>query len=77
MQGIIQLFPCNVECVSSASYGDRPTAICFEDQRLEIIEVLQRWRSPEGINFNVLTSEEYAYELNYNQASDQWSCRRI
>jgi hypothetical protein len=77
MQGITLLFPCDVECISSARYGERPTAIIFEDERFVIKEIIKRWRSPSEICFQVLTKDIQAFELSYNEASHQWSCRTI
>jgi hypothetical protein len=77
MLGITLLFPCEVECVSSARYGERPTAIIFENKCVEIKEIVKSWRSPSEICFQVLTNNRQAFELSYNEASDQWSCTII
>ena len=77
MQGITPLFPCNVECYSSAKYGQRPTAVVFEYERLEIMDIINFWRTPTGIAFQVLTKNNQAFELTYSENSDQWSYRTI
>lgn len=77
MQGIIQLFPCEVECYSSTKYGERPTAIVFEQARLEITEIVKSWRNPTGMIFQVKTNNNRTFELIYDEDSDQWSVRSI
>jgi len=77
MPGITPLFPCNVECVSSTKYGERPTVIVFEEKRLPVAEVIKQWRSPEGTYFQVVTDNNLAFELAYQDGSDQWICKLI
>ena len=77
MSVITRLFPCNVECISSTKYGDRPTAVVFENARLPIIDILKHWRSPGAVVFHVLTKNDLAFEVTYHEDSDQWSCRTI
>lgn len=76
-QGITPLFPCDVECISSAKYGERPTAVLIEQERLEIEAIIRSWRSPDGPVFQVLTKNDQAFELTFNEASDQWSFSAI
>jgi hypothetical protein len=71
------LFPCDVECISSTKYGDRPIAVVLEDQQLPITDILKSWRSPQGIHFQVLTGDNMAYELSYTEVTNQWSCKKI
>lgn len=77
MQGITLLFPCDVECISSARYGERPTAVLIEQERMEIADIIKSWRSPIGPVFQVLTKNDQALELTFNETSDQWSCTAI
>ncbi len=77
MQGIIQLFPCDVECYSSTKYGERPTALVIGQARLEIAEILKSWRKPTGMVFQVQTTNNRTFELFYDEHSDQWSVRSI
>jgi hypothetical protein len=75
--GITRLYPCDVECVSSARYGDRPTAIVLDQERLPISQIIKHWRSPEGIYFQVQTTNDLAFELIYDETSDEWRYRAI
>jgi len=71
------LFPCDVECYSSAKYGERPTALVFEEARLDITEIIKSWRIPSGMVFQVQTTNNRTFELIYDEHSDQWSFRSI
>lgn len=75
--GIIRLYLCDVECVSSARYGERPTAIVLDQERLPISQIIKHWRSPEGIHFQEQTSNDLAFELIYEETSYEWRYRAI
>lgn len=77
MLGIIPLFPCEVECLSSARYGERPTALVIGQVRLEIDKILNSWRLPSGLVFQVHTLDDQVYELKYEQLSSEWSFKKI
>jgi hypothetical protein len=62
-----------VECYSGQTYPERPLAFYWEGERLEITEILSRWRSPEGLNFLVLIEDERTFVLSYNESEDHWS----
>ncbi len=44
-----------VECLSSSAYPERPIALTWEGERLEIIAILSQWRTPEALRFRVRT----------------------
>lgn len=62
----------SVECLSSQAYADRPIALHWEGERLEIQTIVSRWRTPESIHFLVRTGDERTFELNYLEADDNW-----
>jgi hypothetical protein len=62
-----------VECRSSASYAERPLAFTWQGQRLEVVEILSRWRTPAGLGFRVCTEQAEVFELVYNENVDEWS----
>ena len=66
-----------VECHSGFTYADRPVALTWEAQRLEIVEVLSRWRTPEKKLFRVRTNAGREFELAYNQATDEWQIETL
>jgi hypothetical protein len=61
-----------VECYSGQSYPERPRALHWEGQRLEVLEVLSRWRTPEAIHFQILSEDGRRFELIYNESLDEW-----
>jgi len=66
-----------VECRSEGDYADRPVALHWEGQRLEIKKVLADWRTPEGKHFRVSTADDQTFELFYDGAIDAWQIRQI
>jgi hypothetical protein len=61
-----------VECHSDSEYAERPTALHWEGQRLEVSEILARWRTPDGKHFRVRVRQDWVFELFYDQAQDDW-----
>ncbi len=62
----------SVECYSGIEYAERPTAIWWQQERLEIIDILERQRTPDGKYYRVLTADEQLFELFYNEMMDEW-----
>jgi hypothetical protein len=65
-----------VECHSDYTYAERPIALTWEGQRLEIVETSFRWRTPEGNGFRVQTSDGQEFVLFYRETSDEWQITR-
>jgi hypothetical protein len=63
-----------VECLSDtdASRADRPLSLVWQGHRYEIAEILARWRGPGEKGFRVTTMDGFAFELTYQEASDDW-----
>ena len=61
-----------VECHSGFTYADTPVALTWEGQRLEIVQILAEWRTPEKKLFRVRTAGGMEFELAYSQATDEW-----
>jgi hypothetical protein len=61
-----------VECHSGYEYGERPTALHWGGARLEVQEILSRWRDPQGKGFRVRTTDGQVFDLYYNLLSDVW-----
>ena len=61
-----------VECHSGYTYAERPIALHWENQRLEIAEILARWRIPGGLRFRVRVADERVFELFYGELYDEW-----
>jgi hypothetical protein len=61
-----------VECRSDTEYAERPLALTWQGQRLEIAEILARWRGPNDKGFRVKTADGRAFELTYREVLDEW-----
>ncbi|MGA2489667.1 MAG: hypothetical protein ABSF99_05705 [Anaerolineales bacterium] len=66
-----------VECHSGFTYADRPVALTWEGQRLEIVQILAEWRSTEIKHFRVRTSDGQVFVLAYSQTTDEWQIQQI
>ena len=66
-----------VECRSGFTYAEKPIALTWESQRLEIIEITARWRSPQARHFRVRTSNGQEFELSYREADDEWMIAQL
>ena len=67
----------NVECHSEFAYAEKPVALTVNGQRLEILEILSRWRSPQGIHFRVQTTDGQIFELAYAESTDAWRIQPV
>ncbi len=61
-----------VECYSAYEYAQRPTALHWEGQRLEVEQVQVEWRLPGGKRFRVRTQDGRLFELIYLILEDEW-----
>lgn len=61
-----------VECHSDYEYAEKPVALTWKDQRLEISEIVERWRIPGAKCFRVRTTDGQIFELFYGELYDEW-----
>ncbi|HVM70944.1 MAG TPA: pyridoxal phosphate-dependent aminotransferase [Anaerolineales bacterium] len=66
-----------VECHSGFTYADRPTALTWKNQRLEIVEIPIQWRSPQARHFRVRTNNGLEFELSYQEEGDEWQITQL
>ena len=66
-----------VECYSGSEYAERPIALRWEDQRLEIAEIEAQWRIPGGKCFRVRTRDNRRFELFYGELYDEWRINEV
>ena len=66
-----------VECLSDTEYADRPLSLLWRGRRYEIAEILARWRGPGEKGFRVKTTNGQAFELTYQELSDDWNVQPI
>ncbi len=61
-----------VECRSDTEYAERPLSLVWQGKRYEIAEIFSRWRGPAEKGFCVKTVDGLAFELTYQEISDDW-----
>jgi hypothetical protein len=61
-----------VECHSGYAYAERPIALLWQGERLEIKTILAEWQTPDGKHFRVQTTDDQNFELIYRIAEDAW-----
>jgi len=61
-----------VECHSGYEYAERPTALQWEGQRLEVEQVEAGWRTPGERCFRVRTRDGRRFDLFYSEQYDEW-----
>jgi uncharacterized protein YndB with AHSA1/START domain len=61
-----------VECHSGIEYAERPTALWWSGERLEVVAVEAEWRTPEGKRFRVRTRDGQVFVLVYLELRDEW-----
>jgi hypothetical protein len=63
-----------VECYSGHTFAQEPRAVVTaRGLRCPVVEVEQRWRTPEGPSFRVRTEAGDRLELHYSELEDRWS----
>jgi len=66
-----------VECHSGYEYAERPLALHWEGQRLEIAAIEADWRIPGAHCFRVRTQDDRRFELFYGELYDEWRINPI
>jgi len=66
-----------VECRSDFEYAERPLALTWEGQRLEIAEIVASWRGPGEKGFRIKTVGGAAFDLAYHEVPDDWQVQPI
>jgi hypothetical protein len=66
-----------VECHSEFTYAERPTALYWQGERLEIEAIEAQWRIPGGRRFRVRTAGPRLFELFYGELYDEWRIHPI
>ena len=66
-----------VECHSGYEYVERPVALHWQGQRLEIESVEAEWRIPGGRCFRVRCADDRKFELFYGELYDEWRINEL
>ncbi|MBN2549867.1 MAG: hypothetical protein JXB15_11955 [Anaerolineales bacterium] len=61
-----------VECRSDYDFAGRPTAIYWQERRLEVTACTASWRTPEGKCFRVSVQTGQGFELCYDEITHNW-----
>ncbi|KPL83820.1 hypothetical protein SE15_00810 [Thermanaerothrix daxensis] len=67
-----EMNPEPVECHSGYEYAERPIAIHWEGERLEVDVIEERWRIPGGKCFRIRVRDGRRFELFYGELYDEW-----
>jgi len=66
-----------VRCYSGDEYAQRPTALYWEKQWLEVSLIEAQWRTPDGKAFRVHTRDNQRFELLWFESDDEWKIMEI
>ena len=66
-----------VEFLSGYAYAEKPVALTWEAERLEITDVLAEWRTPLAKHFRVRTSDGRYFELSCAEPSGEWQIQEL
>jgi len=66
-----------VECRSDSEYAERPVSVWWQGERLEVTQILRRWRTPSGKGFWVSTRDSQDFELFYDLIANAWRVDRL
>lgn len=66
-----------VRCHSETTYPERPLEFDWGGGVFTVSEVLQRWRSPNGQHFTVITMDQQIFELFYSLSDDSWQVDQL
>lgn len=61
-----------VTCHSGYQYAQRPAALHWEGDRLEVEQIEAEWRTPGGKHFRVRVWDGRLFELTYDELGDEW-----
>ncbi len=61
-----------VECYSGYRAEETPRALCIRERRVEVVEVLNRWLTPDHHYFKLRGDDGVTYIVRYDEARDQW-----
>ncbi len=64
-----------VECRAEYAYPQRPVALHWEGERLEVENILREWRTPEGKHYHVHLRDGRELILSYQEVSHRWQVR--
>jgi hypothetical protein len=67
------VIPIRVECYSGYKSEERPVRFFLGERTFEVVEVDDRWYSPDAIYFRVKADDGNIYLLRHDEIQDIWS----
>jgi hypothetical protein len=64
-----------VEAYSGYRASERPRRFALEDRSYEVVEIVDRWYSPEAEYFKVKAEDHNFYILRYDSREDEWELK--
>lgn len=62
-----------VECYAGYRADERPRRFVLGGRPYEVVEVEDRWYSPQAMFFRVVASDGNRYVLRHEESKDEWS----
>jgi len=62
-----------VECYAGYRADERPVRFVLNGEAYEVLEVEDRWYSPQATYFRLLADDRNRYVLRHDEARDVWS----
>lgn len=66
-----------VECRSEQQYAERPTALYWEGQRLEVDQIQAEWHILVGKKFRVRVRDGRLFHVIYSELDDEWQIEAV
>ena len=66
-----------VRCYAGYQAEETPRSFSFDDQEIEMTEVVDRWRTPDQRYFKVKGNDRRLYVLRHDIASGEWELTTI
>ena len=66
-----------VECYSGYTLNERPKTVYWDDKRLRVVEMRDRWFGPDHTWFKVLADDGNLYLLRYDRMEDSWAIESL
>ncbi len=67
-----------VKVIAYSGYklNERPTIIITYDARLEVKQIIKRWRDEKYECFKLLANDNNVYELKWHRIKDIWTLKK-
>ena len=65
----------NVFCYSGNEYADRPVSFLHEGELLEVLEIIARWRTPQGKLFRIAAAGGRIFDILFCEACGGWKIK--